>query len=79
MTKADERRKLLIVGSVTSLLCTIGGGGLFWVDQLAAEKLESLASMQTEIRAARAKIKRIPSLEHDVIVLRENVQEYVKI
>ena len=79
MTKADERRKLLIVGSVTSLLCTIGGGGLFWADQLAAEKLESLASMQTEIRAARAKIKRVPSLEHDVIVLRENVQEYVKI
>ena len=78
MAKLTDNQKLLVVAGATVLLAGLGGGGVWWAKGLVQEKVDSIAQMKTEIEAAQAKIRKIPMVEQDVIILRENLYEYVK-
>lgn len=79
MAKLNENKKLLVTGGVVAALCAAGSGGVYWAKGMVREKQEQIAGMRAEIASARQKIRKIPAVEHDVIILRENVHEYVKI
>jgi len=79
MAKLTDRRLLLAVGGVSLCLSLLGGAGVWWAKGLVQEKRDAVTQMRGEIRAAEAKIRQIPRVEQDVIVLRENLYEYVKI
>lgn len=79
MAKLTVNQKLGIVAGVAFLLTALGGTGVWWAQGLVQEKIDSIAAMQTEVAAAQEKIRKIPDLEQDVIILRENLYEYVKI
>lgn len=78
MTKLTDNQKLLVVAGAAVLLSGIGGGGVWWAKGLVQEKVDSIDEMRTQIQAAQAKIRKIPKVEQDVIILRENLYEYVK-
>jgi len=78
MAKLTDNQKLLVVAGAAVLLSGLGGGGVWWAKGLVQEKVDSIAAMRTQIQAAQAKIRKIPRVEQDVIILRENLYEYVK-
>ena len=79
MAKLSENQKLGVVVGVAVLLTGLGGAGVWWAKDLVQEKVDSITLMKTEIDAAQAKIQKIPAVEQDVIILRENLYEYIKI
>ena len=79
MQKLTEKQKLLAVGGGALGICLIAGGGVFWANGLIEELQQALAQKRTEIAAAEQKIAKIPTTENEVIILRENLSEYVKI
>lgn len=77
---ALNEKQLLIGIGVTTLL--ISGGLAYLSYQTTGEiqtQQEEAAGLRNRISAAQAKIDKIRTLEDDVLILRENVQEYVKI
>jgi len=79
MAKLSEKQILLAVGGAALLLCGGGGAGVWWATGLVDEQKTAIAQKQSQIDAARRKIRKIPKIEDAVIILRENVHEYVKI
>lgn len=79
MAKLSENQKLGVVAGVAVLLTGLGGAGVWWAKGLVEEKTLAIEQMNTEIKAAQAKIEKIPGAEEDVIILRENLYEYIKI
>jgi hypothetical protein len=77
--KMSDKKKLLIIAAATVLLCGGAGGGIYWAQGLIEEEQLVIGGIEEQISAAEAKIKKIPGVERDVIILRENLQEYVKI
>lgn len=77
----DPKTKKHVLGLVLGYLATLGGGGgaAWWLyGELQIAKDEK-AGIEKDIALAEVKIKRIPDLEGEVIILRENVSELVKI
>ncbi len=68
---------LLILGYLGTAGLT-GGAGYWMYDEYCVARDEK-AEVEKQVQMADAKISRIPSLETDVICLRENVSELVKI
>jgi Tfp pilus assembly protein PilO len=79
MAKLSEKQILLAVGGAALVLCGIGGAGVWWSMGLVEEQETAIARKQSQIEAARRKIRKIPKIEKAVIILRENVHQYVKI
>ena len=79
MSKFTEKQKLLTIGGSALAVCLMAGGGVWWATDLITEVEESIAAKRVQIAAAEQKIARIPAAETEVIVLRENLDEYVKI
>lgn len=79
MKKLNESQLILSIVGGGLVLCLAAGGGIYWASGLATEKEQEIAAIETKIQAAEAKIRKIPGLEENVIVLRENVGSYVKI
>ena len=79
MAKMNDNQKIMVVGGVALALCAAAGGGVWWAKGLVEDKHTEIGTMRTEIQKAEAKIVKIPRVESDVIVLRENLHEYVKI
>ena len=79
MAKLNDNQKLGVIIGAAVLLAGGGGGGVWWAKGLVEEKETEIAQMRTEIEAAEAKIAKIKRVEQDVIILRENLNEYVKI
>lgn len=79
MKRMSENQRLLLIAGITVLLCGAAGGGVYWVKSEAEAVREQIAHTDQEIAVAEAKIKRIPDLEKQVIILRENLKEYIKI
>jgi Tfp pilus assembly protein PilO len=71
----------LIAGLVVLCAVVTGAFGFFaWRDATTvAQTRDEIAGLQTQIEAASHKKAGIPALEREVIVLRENVDQYVKI
>lgn len=68
---------LLAAGYGATLLGTAAFGYFAWTEYRSL--VEERAEVQKQIQVADVKIRRIPDLETDVICLRENVDELVKI
>lgn len=77
--KEEERRKIVfILGG--SLLFVVLLCGVAYFEYGRVKKVRtSIESVEAQISASESKRKKIPALEREVIVLRENVAEYVKI
>ncbi len=79
MAKLNEKQIILALGGAALLLCGGGGAGIWWAMGLVEEQKTAIAQKQAQIDACRVKIRKIPMIEEAVIILRENVHEYVKI
>jgi Tfp pilus assembly protein PilO len=79
MAKLTQKQTLLMITGVTVALCGLSAGGVYWASGLIEEERVAIEAKETSIRAARKKIDQIPGVENEVIVLRENVANYVKI
>ena len=79
MAKLKEKQKLLIVAGAGGALTLLACGGVYYAKGLAHEERTQIQALRTQIGAADAKIAKIPNLERDVIVLRENLDERVAI
>lgn len=79
MKRMSENQRLLLIAGVSVLLCGAAGGGVYWAKSEAEAAREQIAQTEQSIAVADAKIKRIPDLERQVIILRENLKEYIKI
>lgn len=79
MGNLGEKKALLAVVGVTVLLTA----GALYLTYSSYEKAEQgkqqIQGVRNDIVKALAKKRMIPSLEREVIILRENVEEYVKI
>ena len=79
MSSWSQKKQLLAIGGGTLVVCIGAIAGVFYTQGLIDEVQTQTESKQQEIAAADAKIKMIPATEDDVIILRENLDEYVKI
>ncbi len=79
MAKLNDSQKLLAIGGAGVLLSLLAGGGVYWAQGLIAEEKVAIAAKQKQVDEASVKIKKIPGLEEQVILLRENIDHYVKI
>ncbi len=79
MAKMNEKQALLLASVATVLVCAGAGAGVWWASGLVEEEKVAIQDKRAKVAAARKKIAKIPEVERDVIVLRENVDEYVKI
>ncbi len=79
MSRFTEQQKLMAIGGGALVVCLFAGGGVWWANGLIDEVEQSITSKRTEIAAAEQKIAKIPGAENEVIILRENLGEYVKI
>lgn len=79
MAKLNEKQQILLVVGVSTLLSGLAGGGVWWTKGAIEEKKTATAALQEQVDGAERKIAEIPGIERNVIILRENLQEYVKI
>lgn len=79
MAKLTEKQKMLAVGGAALGLCLIAGAGVLWANGLIDELEQTIEQKRGEIAAAEQKITKIPGTEKEVVILRENLGEYVKI
>ncbi len=77
--KMTEKQKILAVGGIALGVCLVAGGGVYWASGLIEELELSIEQKQADIAACEQKIARIPATEKEVVILRENLVEYVKI
>lgn len=79
MVKLDEKKKMLLVGGVAVAICLMAVGGVWWASGLIETEREGIEADNKLIAQAEAKIKKIEPTEKEVIILRENLEGYVKI
>src|SRR5262245_45633450 len=79
MAKLTEKQKLTGIGGGALAICLLAGGGVYWASGLIDDERKAIEQKHTEITAADQKIAKIPATETEVIILRENLDEYVKI
>ena len=77
--KEEERKKIFVILGGSFLLALLFVG-LAYIEYGRVKTVrENTKAVETQIADAELKRKKIPDLEKDVIVLRENLAEYVKI
>lgn len=79
MANWTQKKILMTMGGVTLGVCAVAAGGVYYANGLIDEVGGQIAEKASAIVAADAKINRIPTIEKEVIILRENLGEYVKI
>ena len=79
MAKWNEKQLMIAVVGGGALLAALAGGGIWWAKGLVEEEQQAIEGLKQQIAQAEAQIAKIPSMESEVIILRENVDEYVKI
>lgn len=79
MSNWTQKKQLLAIGGATVVVCAVAVGGVWYANGLVAAVEEQLTAKRGELAVADAKIAKIPSVEQEVIILRENLGEYVKI
>lgn len=79
MANWTQKKLIGVVAGGAAVVCLAAGAGVYWVHG-EIEAIEAQVTQKNEaITAAETKIAQIPGLEKDVIILRENLDEYVKI
>ena len=79
MARLNDKQLTLAVVGAGVVLGGLAGFGIWWAKGLVEEEQNQITRIKGEIKAAEAQIAKIPDIEADVITLRENVDEYVKI
>ena len=79
MASWNTRKQLIAIGSGSFAICALAVAGVYYAEGLIEEVEAQIAQKKELIAIAEAKIEKIPSIEKEVIILRENLQEYVKI
>ncbi len=79
MANWSQKKLLSVIGGGAVSICLAAGGGVYWAIDLVTQIEADIGQKQESIAAADAKIAKVPGLEQDVIILRENLDEYVKI
>lgn len=79
MKRLTDNQRLVAIGAATVVLCGIAGAGVYWAKGEAETLRTQMQQTEQQIAVAETKIKKIPELEKQVIILRENLKEYVKI
>lgn len=79
MAQFSEKQVILIIALSGLVLSGGAWGGVYWAQGKAEEERLVIDGLDKKITEAEAKKARIPVDEKDVIILRENVSEYVKI
>jgi len=79
MANWTQKKLLMTMGGATLVVCLLAGGGVYYTQGLIDEIEVSIDEKAKAILAADAKIRKIPKVENEVIILRENLGEYVKI
>ncbi len=79
MAQMSEKQIMLSIALSGLVLSGASFGGVYWTQGKIAEEQSAIEGIDGKIKQAKAKKVRIPQDEKDVIILRENVGEYVKI
>jgi len=79
MANWTQTKLVYTIGGAATLLCLAAGGGIYWAQGLIDETNAQAQAKKAANDVSKQKIARIPALERDVIILRENLGEYVKI
>ena len=79
MANWSQKKLLSVISGGAASICLAAGGGIYWATDLVTQVESDIAQKEEAIAAADAQIAKIPSLEQNVIILRENLDEYVKI
>jgi len=79
MASWTQKKQLLAIGGGAALVCILAVVGVFYVEGQIGEIQTTSTQKQEAITAAQQKIDKIAGLEKDVIILRENLSEYVKV
>lgn len=79
MANWTQKKLLLAIGGTSLALCLTAGGGIYYTAGLIEEVEAQVEEKEKSVAAADQKIALVPALEKDVIILRENLDEYVKI
>jgi len=79
LVKIVWKKNLIITIAVTGLI-VLGSGGLsYWIYGVCDKARQDEENFKSQVSTFKVKRDRIPSLEKEVIMLRESVKEYVKI
>src|SRR5262245_7699256 len=79
MVKLNDKQKMFAIGGAALGVVLIAIGGAWWAKGLVDQERQAIEAKKAEIATAEGKIARIPPTEKQVIILRENLDEYVKI
>ncbi|MBM3973349.1 MAG: hypothetical protein FJ301_04530 [Planctomycetes bacterium] len=79
MANWTQSKLVYTIGGAATLLCLTAGGGIYWAQGLIDETNVQAQLKQDLIDKADSRIRQVPALERDVIILRENLGEYIKI
>lgn len=79
MANWTQRKLLYSIGGAATILCLAAGGGIYWTQGQIDETNAQTEAKEALIAKADGRIRQIPALERDVIILRENLGEYVKV
>jgi Tfp pilus assembly protein PilO len=79
MANWTQKKLLLTIGGSAIGLCLMSAGGIYFTLGVIDETTAEVAKKEEAILAAEGKLKQVPALEKGVIILRENLDEYVKI
>jgi Tfp pilus assembly protein PilO len=79
MRQLSEKQIMLIIAGAGLLLAGGAFGGVYWAKTCIEEEKARIVDLDGKIAEAEKKKERIVRDEEEVIILRENVAEYVKI
>jgi Tfp pilus assembly protein PilO len=79
MPNWTQKKLLATIGGTAASLCLSAGGGIYYTQGLIEEVEAQAVDKEKAVAAADQRIALTPGLEKEVIVLRENLDEYVKI
>ncbi len=79
MANWTQKKLLVTIGGSALGLCLMAGGGIYYTMGLVSDVETQVTQKEEAVAAAEAKIKRTAGLERDVIILRENLDDYVKV
>ncbi len=79
MANWTQRKLLLTIGGSAVSLCLTAGGGIYYTTGMIEEVELQVAEKEKALVAADQRIALTAGLEKDVIILRENLDEYVEI
>lgn len=79
MANWTQKKQLFAILGGAAGICLLAAGGVYHAQGMIEEVEQQIEAKRQAITTADTKIAQIPNLEKEVIILRENLDEYVKI